>query len=230
MNPASDSAPIATKFTPYQKQAVGMLAFLQFAVILDFMLMSPLGAVIMPAMNISPSQFGLVVSAYAFSAGASGLLTAGFADRFDRKKLLLFFYTGFILGTVWCGAGAKLREPADGAHCHRPVWGRDWFHRAGDYDRPVSDPDARPRDGRDPDRLCSQPGAGYSYRLVPLEQLELACAVSGHGGDGAGRRPGGGVEDAAGGRASENAAGTQRLSAPVPYRDGFALSGRLRLQ
>lgn len=80
-----------------------MLAFLQFAVVLDFMLMSPLGAVIMPAMNIAPSQFGLVVSAYAFSAGVSGLLTAGFADRFDRKKLLLFFYTGFILGTLWCG-------------------------------------------------------------------------------------------------------------------------------
>jgi len=80
-----------------------MLAFLQFAVILDFMLMSPLGAVIMPAMNIAPSQFGLVVSAYAFSAGISGLLTAGFADRFDRKRLLLFFYTGFILGTLWCG-------------------------------------------------------------------------------------------------------------------------------
>ena len=80
-----------------------MLAFLQFAVILDFMLMSPLGAVIMPALSITPSQFGLVVSAYAFSAGISGLLTAGFADRFDRKRLLLFFYTGFILGTLWCG-------------------------------------------------------------------------------------------------------------------------------
>jgi len=80
-----------------------MLAFLQFAVILDFMLMSPLGALIMPALAISPKQFGLVVSAYAFSAGASGLLTAGFADRFDRKRLLLFFYTGFILGTLWCG-------------------------------------------------------------------------------------------------------------------------------
>jgi predicted MFS family arabinose efflux permease len=30
-------------------------------------------------------------------------LTAGFADRFDRKKLLLFFYGGFVLGTLWCG-------------------------------------------------------------------------------------------------------------------------------
>ena len=93
----------ALPFSRYQKTVVAMLAFLQFAVILDFMIMSPLGAVIMPALNIAPSQFGLVVSAYAFSAGASGLLTAGFADRYDRKKLLLFFYTGFILGTVWCG-------------------------------------------------------------------------------------------------------------------------------
>jgi predicted MFS family arabinose efflux permease len=57
----------------------------------------------MPALNISPSQFGIVVSAYAFSACLSGILSAGFADRYDRKKLLLFFYTGFILGTLFCG-------------------------------------------------------------------------------------------------------------------------------
>ncbi|HEY4065685.1 MAG TPA: MFS transporter [Burkholderiaceae bacterium] len=96
-------APAPSVFTRYQKLVVGMLAFLQFAVILDFMLMSPLGAVIMPALSIGPKQFGLVVSAYAFSAGASGLLAAGFADRFDRKRLLLFFYAGFVVGTLWCG-------------------------------------------------------------------------------------------------------------------------------
>jgi predicted MFS family arabinose efflux permease len=33
----------------------------------------------------------------------SGLLTAGFADRFDRKTLLLFFYSGFLAGTILCG-------------------------------------------------------------------------------------------------------------------------------
>lgn len=102
--------PVPTPFSGYQKVVVAMLAFLQFAVILDFMLMSPLGAVIMPALNIGPKQFGLVVSAYAFSAGASGLLTAGFADRFDRKKLLLFFYTGFILGTLWCGLATSFES------------------------------------------------------------------------------------------------------------------------
>jgi predicted MFS family arabinose efflux permease len=65
--------------------------------------MSPLGALIMPALAITPKQFGLVVSAYAFSAGISGFITAGFADRFDRKKILLFFYVGFLCGTLWCG-------------------------------------------------------------------------------------------------------------------------------
>ncbi|OZI06804.1 MFS transporter [Siphonobacter sp. BAB-5385] len=66
------------------------------------MVLSPLGAILMPTLHITPVQFGWVVSAYAFSAGASGLLAAGFADNFDRKKLLLFFYTGFTLGTFLC--------------------------------------------------------------------------------------------------------------------------------
>src|SRR5215510_953054 len=94
---------ISAQFSGYQKVVIGMLAFLQFAVILDFMLMSPLGALIMPSLSVTPAQFGTVVSAYAFAAGISGILTAGFADRFDRKKLLLFFYVGFIAGTLWCG-------------------------------------------------------------------------------------------------------------------------------
>ena len=93
----------ALPFSPYQKFVVALLAFLQFAVIMDFMIMAPLGALIMPALEITPKQFGAVVSAYAFSAGLSGFITAGFADRFDRKKILLFFYTGFLFGTLWCG-------------------------------------------------------------------------------------------------------------------------------
>ena len=92
-----------TKFTRYQVFLIAVLAFLQFTIILDFMIMSPLGALIMPALKITPSQFGVAVSLYAFSAAFSGLLAAGFADRFDRKRLLLFFYGGFILGTVLCG-------------------------------------------------------------------------------------------------------------------------------
>jgi predicted MFS family arabinose efflux permease len=89
-------------FSRYQSLLVALLAFVQFTIILDFIIMSPLGAIIMPALNITASQFGIAVSAYAFSAGFSGILAAGFADRFDRKRLLLFFYVGFTLGTTVC--------------------------------------------------------------------------------------------------------------------------------
>ncbi len=90
-------------FSSYQKLAIALLAVTQFSVILDFMVISPLGDFLMKSMNLHPNQFGIAVSVYAFSAGISGLLTAGFADKFDRKKLLLFFYTGFITGTLLCG-------------------------------------------------------------------------------------------------------------------------------
>ena len=87
----------------YQKFAIFILAITQFTVILDFMVMSPLGDILMKSLSIKPAHFGFAVSAYAFSAGISGFLTAGFADKFDRKKLLLFFYIGFIAGTILCG-------------------------------------------------------------------------------------------------------------------------------
>ena len=94
-------------FTPYQKFAIFILAITQFTVILDFMVMSPLGDILMKSLSIKPAGFGFAVSAYAFSAGISGLLTAGFADKFDRKKLLLFFYIGFVAGTVLCGVATS---------------------------------------------------------------------------------------------------------------------------
>jgi len=92
-----------TKFTSYQVLVIVLLGLTQFTVVLDFMVMSPLGDMLIKSMSLTTSQFGFAVSAYAFSAGISGLLTAGFADKFDRKKLLLFFYVGFIAGTLFCG-------------------------------------------------------------------------------------------------------------------------------
>lgn len=92
-----------TLFTRYQKFIIAVLGFIQFTVILDFIIIAPLGALLMKNMGVTPAQFGTVVSAYAFSAGISGVLAAGFADRYDRKKFLLFFYAGFLLGTLFCG-------------------------------------------------------------------------------------------------------------------------------
>jgi DHA1 family inner membrane transport protein len=79
------------------------LAAINFTNIMDFMIMMPLGPQLMRLFNITPQQFGLVVSAYTFSAGVSGFLSAFFVDRFDRKSFLRFLYTGFLVGTLACG-------------------------------------------------------------------------------------------------------------------------------
>ncbi|HQS51681.1 MAG TPA: MFS transporter, partial [Daejeonella sp.] len=100
---STEATDIKLKFSSYEIFVILILTLTQFTVVLDFIVISPLGDLLMKSMNLSTTQFGLSVSAYAFSAGFSGLMTAGFADRFDRKKLLLFFYVGFIVGTLFCG-------------------------------------------------------------------------------------------------------------------------------
>ncbi len=99
-----------TALTRYQWLTVAILALTQFTVVLDFMVMSPLGDLLMKDFKVKPDQFGIVVSSYALAAGISGFLTAGFADRFDRKRLLVFFYSGFILGTLFCGMAESYNQ------------------------------------------------------------------------------------------------------------------------
>ncbi|HMY40936.1 MAG TPA: MFS transporter, partial [Marinagarivorans sp.] len=97
-------------FTGYQKAVILVLALLQFLVILDFMIIAPIGDLLMKTLNISTEQFGLVVSCYAFSAALSGIAFAGFADKFDRKKLLMTFVAGFIAATFLCGLANSFIE------------------------------------------------------------------------------------------------------------------------
>ena len=79
-----------------------LLAVLNFTHILDFMIMMPLGNYLMPYFDISSQQFSMLVASYTFSAGFSGFLAAFFVDGFDRKKVLLFAYAGFLIGTLCC--------------------------------------------------------------------------------------------------------------------------------
>lgn len=102
VSPKNNTSVLSKTFTSYQKIIIFLLAILQFTIVLDFMILAPLGDILMKSMNMSTKQFGTVVSAYAISACISGIFAAGFADKFDRKKLLLFFYAGFILGTYFC--------------------------------------------------------------------------------------------------------------------------------
>ena len=83
------------------------LAGIQFTNILDFMIMMPLGPQFTALFHITDAQFGLLVSAYTLSAGASGLLASTYIDRFDRKRLLLVLYCLFALATLACGLASS---------------------------------------------------------------------------------------------------------------------------
>ena len=87
-----------------EKLLLFILAIIQFAHILDFMIVMPLGKQFMEIFAINPQQFSLIVSSYALSAFLSGLFGAVFIDRFDRKKVLFFLYCGFTIGTLACAA------------------------------------------------------------------------------------------------------------------------------
>lgn len=80
-----------------------ILAALNFTHILDFMIMMPLGNYLMPYFDISAQQFSFLVAAYTISAAVSGFVAAFYVDGFDRRKVLLFGYSGFIIGTIACG-------------------------------------------------------------------------------------------------------------------------------
>ncbi|MDR1996537.1 MFS transporter [Azonexus sp.] len=78
------------------------LAGVQFSHVLDFMIMMPLGPILMVAFAIGTHEFGLLVASYSFSAAASGVLAATFVDRFERKRLLLASFALFALATLAC--------------------------------------------------------------------------------------------------------------------------------
>ena len=81
---------------------VALMALLNFTHILDFMIMMPLGNILMPKWNLTTSQFAIIVSSYSLAAFVSSFFAIFFADKFDRKKLLLFAYSGFLIGTLGC--------------------------------------------------------------------------------------------------------------------------------
>lgn len=78
------------------------LAGVQFAHILDFMIMMPLGPILMRELGVGTHEFGLLVSSYTFTAAFTGVLAAVFVDRFERKRMLLTMFALFALATLAC--------------------------------------------------------------------------------------------------------------------------------
>lgn len=122
-------------FTGYQVFMIAMLAILQFTVILDFMVLSPLGVILLKELNMKTSQFGLVVSGYAISAGIAGIMAAGFADKYDRKNAHVFM-SALFWGLFLC-FGHGLSFTAYCSYRHRFIWRCVIVYRLCDYYRLV---------------------------------------------------------------------------------------------
>ncbi len=83
-----------------------ILASVQFTSIVDFMVVMPLGPQLQRKLQIDNAQFGWIVASYTIAAGLAGLLASSIMDRFGRKSAFLTLYTGFLLGTLFCGLAA----------------------------------------------------------------------------------------------------------------------------
>ena len=90
------------RFSLTEWKILALLAAVQFAHIVDFMIIMPLGPQLMRLLQISPSEFSLLVSSYTFCAGATGLISALVLDHFDRKRSLIVCFIGFGIGTLAC--------------------------------------------------------------------------------------------------------------------------------
>jgi predicted MFS family arabinose efflux permease len=77
-----------------------ILASIQFTNIVDFMIMMPMGDILQKSLQITPSQYGWLVSSYGLAAGLTSLLGVFYLDNLDRKKALLAAYLGFMVGTI----------------------------------------------------------------------------------------------------------------------------------
>ena len=80
-----------------------LLAASQFTHIMDFMIIMPLGEMLMEELMINSQQFSFLVASYTLTAGVTGLISAFFVDSYDRKNYFLLAYSGFAIGTLMCG-------------------------------------------------------------------------------------------------------------------------------
>jgi predicted MFS family arabinose efflux permease len=85
-----------------EKRLLYILAGIQVTHIVDFMIMMPVGPMLIRELGISTDQFGLLVSSYSLTAAAAGLICAMFIDRFGRKRALLTLYALFAIATLAC--------------------------------------------------------------------------------------------------------------------------------
>ncbi len=89
-------------FTKKEKTIIGLLFFIHFVMIIDFMIIMPMAPHLMNLFSISAQQLSLLITTFTLAAGFIGLISSKILDRFDRKQTLFIAVLGFIAGNVGC--------------------------------------------------------------------------------------------------------------------------------
>ncbi|WP_223632325.1 myxochelin export MFS transporter MxcK [Corallococcus sp. EGB] len=88
----------------HERALLWLLAAVQFTHVVDFMMLMPLGPLLMQRLALTATRFGALVSAYTLASAAMGVMGVFWLDRLERKRTLLLLYAGFIAATLLCGA------------------------------------------------------------------------------------------------------------------------------
>ncbi|MAZ47250.1 MAG: hypothetical protein CME65_01725 [Halobacteriovoraceae bacterium] len=70
--------------------------------ILDFVVVIPLGPILMRELDITTTQFGFLAASYKVSSGVISLFYSFVGDHFNRKKFTIVALVMFILATLFC--------------------------------------------------------------------------------------------------------------------------------
>jgi len=85
-----------------------LVALVQLVNVLDFVMVMPLGQDFARALAIDESRLGLIGGSYTAAAAVSGLLSARFLDRFDRRRALAVAMLGLVCATAAGGLAVGL--------------------------------------------------------------------------------------------------------------------------
>ena len=99
----AEAVPTASEVRRREVVLLLILASVQFTSIVDFMVVMPLGPQLERQLAIDHAQFGRIVASYTIAAGLAAILASSIMDRFGRKAAFLTLYSGFLLGTLFCG-------------------------------------------------------------------------------------------------------------------------------
>jgi len=80
-----------------------LLSLIQWVHIMDFMIMMPMGPLLMDHFTVSPSQMAVAVSLYALAAGMIGLVGSHFMDRWPRRTTIVTLSALLGVTTIACG-------------------------------------------------------------------------------------------------------------------------------